>query len=161
MDSNYGATNTWGRLTGVTFGSQAINNWGYAGFTYEYGYNTAGRTTMQRMEVIGLAGGGNTQKMDFDATYAWDNEGRVTAETYPGIGSTQGLSLAYQYDVMGRLNGMTQGGTAEASATYGPANEMTSVSYYGYTETRTHNNLLRIFIVTDHGFHAKAITDFI
>ena len=44
---------------------------------------------------------------------------------------------------MGRMNGITQNGTSQATAAYGPASEMTSLSYYGYSETRTYDNLLQ------------------
>jgi len=45
---------------------------------------------------------------------------------------------------MGRLNHLLENGTQPATAAYGPANEMTSLSYYGNSETRTYNNLLQL-----------------
>src|SRR5581483_652420 len=67
-----------------------------------------------------------------------------------------GTAYQYQYDQMGRLSGMQEnicywGGTncqwywqTQVMAAYGPANEMTSLSYYGTNETRTYNNLLQL-----------------
>ncbi len=73
------------------------------------------------------------------ATYAWDNEGRLSSRAYPN-----GNSFTFGYDLMGRLNTMSQDGTQQASASYGVASEITSLSYYGYTETRTYNSLLQL-----------------
>jgi hypothetical protein len=57
---------------------------------------------------------------------------------------------ALQYDVNGRLNGMTmddQNGNGPqpfASATYTPAGQLQTLSYGVGTETRTYNNLLQL-----------------
>jgi RHS repeat-associated protein len=138
IDPYYPATYTGGRLAAVTFGGDGFG----AGFTYEYGYNPAGRTTMQRMEVTGIDS--NNPTIDLDATYTWDNEGRVTARNYPSVPANQGPNLTYQYDLMGRLSGLTLNGTSQATATYGPASELTNLSYFGYSEARTYNSLLQL-----------------
>ena len=88
-----------------------------------------------------------------DAAYTWDNRGRMTSmDDRNGLGGGQ---YQYQYDSMGRLGGMTQctlydndgncttWGTA-ATAGYGAANQMTSLSYGPYSETRTYNSLLQL-----------------
>ena len=41
------------------------------------------------------------------ATFSYDNEGRMTAETYPTDNSGNTASLSYAFDKMGRLNTMT------------------------------------------------------
>ena len=43
-----------------------------------------------------------------------------------------------QFDAMGRLNGMQDAGTLQsvAGATYGVAGEITSLNYFGASETR-------------------------
>ncbi|HLK49425.1 MAG TPA: hypothetical protein VKT49_14890, partial [Bryobacteraceae bacterium] len=140
IDSGFGATNTWGRLAAVQFGGSA------PGFTYEYGYSTAGRITKQRMVATGLPPGQFApSNQTLDATYTWDNEGRVVSEGYPAWGSV----YTYSFDVMGRpnslsvVNGYISDGTV-ATAAYGPAGEMTSLSHDGYNETRTYNSLLQL-----------------
>ena len=63
----------------------------------------------------------------------------------PGISPTYN----YTYDAMARLNGMTgtdNGGVSNVS--YGPANELLSINYYGATETRTYNSLLQLTNIT-------------
>jgi RHS repeat-associated protein len=70
--------------------------------------------------------------------------GRVTARTYPSLPANQGPSFTYQYDLMGRMNTLAQNGTQQVSATYGVANELDSLSYYGYTETRSYNSLFQL-----------------
>ena len=128
-------------MTAVQFGlsGQGIFS---PGFAYEYGYNAAGRVTMQRMAAMGLY----SSTMTFDATYAWDNEGRMSSRTYPSgwWSPGSGVTYALQYDLMGRLSGVTHGGATDASATYGPAGEMTNISYEGYSESRTYNSLLQL-----------------
>ena len=111
-----------GRLAAVQF---------YGGkFTYMYDYNQPGRTMTRRLRVNTTSG-----PTDLDAAYTWDNEGRMSQQTYPG----GGVSNQYQYDVMGRLGGTT--GSLAATATYGPAGELTNLSYNGFGEARTYNNL--------------------
>jgi len=63
----------------------------------------------------------------------------LTSRTYP-----TGDSFTFAYDLMGRLNTMSQNGTQQASASYGPAGELTSTTYFGYSETRTYNSLLQM-----------------
>jgi len=87
------------------------------------------------------------------ATYQWDNEGKMTGMTYPGLNGGNGLpspTMGYQFDPMARLNGMTDSTyyTTAASAAYGPAGELTSAGYYGYSETRTYNSLLQVTRIT-------------
>jgi RHS repeat-associated protein len=85
--------------------------------------------------------------MVLDATYTWDNEGRMTAPNgAPGI-DWSAPTHNYQYDAMGRLNGTTWSEPVQfgaynysASATYGVAGQMTSFN----GDTRTYNNLLQL-----------------
>jgi RHS repeat-associated protein len=91
-----------------------------------YSYNQAGRVTAQHMDYDY---GRNT----FDAAYSWDSEGRMTNLNY-------GPSYQLQYDVNGRLSGMS----SEVTATYGVAGEMTGLSYFGFSETRTYNSMLQM-----------------
>src|SRR5579883_1795254 len=157
IDANYGATNTWGRVTAVNFGGSAV--YGMPSFTYEYSYSTAGRVTAQRMEADNVGSG----PIVLDATYTWDNEGRISSRTYPIIrplSPTETNSYGYQYDPVGRLSGLTQpycgfsaqdgsacyqwGTNTLTTASYGPASELTSLSYYGYSETFSYNSLLQL-----------------
>ncbi len=150
----------WGRLTAVVFHS--ANN-AMEEFAYMYSYNQAGRVTKQRLR---LDHDGQVVLMDLDASYTWDNEGRMTSLTYPrsGMGYGPPPQYTYQYDAMGRLSGMqempclypdgdhcdgysTWGGTV-ATAAYGVAGQITGLTYDGYTETRTYNSLLQLTRMT-------------
>ena len=101
-----------GRLTAVTFQDENQGN----AFSYMYSYNQAGRVVAQHMNYDG--------NMDFDATYAWDNEGRMTQINYPDGGPVYKM----QFDAMGRVGGMTQtvngSDVSFAWATYGIAGEL-------------------------------------
>jgi RHS repeat-associated protein len=121
--------NTWGRMAAVEFGVGGTSDKA----RYMYSYNQAGRVTGQRMYV----GMGGSQPIDLVATYEWDTEGRMTSLTYPG---SPAQPVHYQYDAMGRLQQMTQDyGFSPVTAAYGPAGEITSMTYAGNTETRTYN----------------------
>ncbi len=79
----------------------------------------------------------------------------MTGETYPTDNSGTTANLSYTFDSMGRLNTMTDNIASETlitGASYGPANELLSVtggSYggawaYGVGETRTYNSLKQL-----------------
>jgi RHS repeat-associated protein len=101
---------------------------------------------------------------DINATYTWDNMGRMTAMNYP----VSGPQVAMSYDAMSRLAGETQTcvgtncqnpGTAFplAGAVYNFAGQLTTLNYndlsitgtvylpgWLQTETRTYNNMLQL-----------------
>ncbi len=104
-----------------------------------YSYNQAGRVTAQHMDYDG-------GRLGYDATYSWDNEGRMTGINY-------GPQYGFTYDANGRLGGMQDvesghGNATVATANYGVAGEMLGLSYFGYNETRTYNALLQMTHVT-------------
>jgi len=144
------ANYTWGRLAAVAFGN-ACGNSG-AAYIYMYGYNPAGRVSGQKMRVSvnNTFPGSNTcgyyTATDQTATYGWDTEGRMTSLTYPGSTNV----LAYTYDAMGHLTGMTDSitGATTASATYGTAGEIDSLAYGslngGFAQTFTYNSLWQL-----------------
>jgi len=137
-------TNSWGRLTGVSFQQQSLNQ---DQFAYYYSYNQAGRVTTDTFQ----ASNGSSLLANLAATYAWDNQGRMTNMTYPS-----GPQLAYQYDAMGRLNQITspnypsstQGYGAAVTATYTGTGQLSTLNYgtnYNpYAETRGYNSLLQL-----------------
>jgi RHS repeat-associated protein len=94
-------------------------------------------------------------QVDFDATYTWDTQGRMTATSYGQSGANgapaytlnpNSPSYTMQYDGMGRLSGMKDAsiGVGVASAGYGVAGEMLGVYYFGVNESRTYNTLLQM-----------------
>jgi RHS repeat-associated protein len=83
------------------------------------------------------------------AAFSYDNEGRMTAETYPTDNSGNTANLSYAFDKMGRLNTMTDNVAMEtviAGASYGPANELTGITAGGAwgSEIRTYNSLKQL-----------------
>jgi len=92
--------------------------------------------------------------VNLSASYAWDTEGKLTSMTYPTYGGASALVFDYQYDSIGRMNGMTEnpgwgGQQSMASATLGPAGQLTALSYFlysnymGINEAISYNNLLQ------------------
>ena len=127
-------------------------------------YNVAGRVTGQRLSAQ-LPGGLAPADL-LDASYGWDNEGRMTSQAYPVPAfnnTTDTLTLGYHYDSMGRLGTMTgdlgdgNGALQYANASYGPAGELTGLTgvYPGplypfpFDETRTYNSLSQLTGIND------------
>jgi RHS repeat-associated protein len=111
------STNAVGRLTAVTFQNESVSgvmpsqvHGGSESFIYSYGYNVAGRVTAQQLTVVPMSGYPAT----LNATYSWDNQGRMTALNYPRAGPQETLS----YDAMSNLTGIG-GNMCNAEDNYG------------------------------------------
>ncbi len=122
-------TNGMGRLSAVEY-------WGGfnpltsptcdTAFIEIYNYGVPGAPVSKQLKVSRAAA-----TFALTATYTYDNEGRTTAETYPTDNSGTTASLSYTFDAMGRLNTMTDNiamQTIVAGTSYGPANELTSIT---------------------------------
>ena len=114
-------------------------------FTEMYNYGVPGSPVGKQLTV---SRGGVSFALA--ATYTYDTEGRMSAETYPTDNSGTTSSLSYTFDSMGRLYSMTDAlamQTIIAGASYGPANEITGIT--GATggwagESRTYNSLKQL-----------------
>jgi YD repeat-containing protein len=120
---------------------------GGGGANYYYTYNAAGRVTSQRLYAS--PAGWYWPPLDVTTNYTWDNEGKLTQMNYPGV--VNPYPYQYQYDQLGRLNGMTgyDPNTSQwvplASSSHGVAGEVTSLwTTWAGTETRTYNSLLQL-----------------
>jgi RHS repeat-associated protein len=96
------STNAVGRLAAVTFANEAgsaaapLGSSGTEQFIYNYGYNVAGRVTAQQLTVSPASG----YPVNLNASYSWDNQGRMTGLNYPNSGPQETLS----YDAMSNLS---------------------------------------------------------
>jgi YD repeat-containing protein len=161
-NANQFTQNGLGRLSQVSFGGGVADDFNDS-YYYLYSYNAAGRVTSQQMGVqIPIPQYQNPTFitwLTFTANYQWDNEGRMTSLEYPTVSLLRNWpwqtsfslqTAAYQYDINGRMAGMTwdsgngDGPQPYASATYGPAGQMLTLSYGVGTETRTYNSLLQL-----------------
>jgi RHS repeat-associated protein len=121
-----------------------------------YSYNQPGRVTKQRLRsAFQPPAGGSVVNTDFDAAYAWDNQGRMTSQTYPMSGPV----YRYQFDGMGRLSRMTENGTAMASSTYSSIGQLSSMTYDNVIETRTYNSLMQLQRLTAYQISVGNIMD--
>ena len=88
-----------------------------------------------------------TRTDNLDSTYTYNNEGKVTAMTYPtttpyytsGVpNNVTGASYNYSYDSMYRLAGMTTSGstTVVSGVSYNAANQMLTMNYSSLSESR-------------------------
>ena len=133
--------NAWGRLAAVTFNNVQDASWNYVpSMYYMYSYNQAGRVTNQRMTYSFQPGGSLATVVNWDATYTWDNQGRMTSLGYPA----NGPQYAYQYDNMGRLSGMTENGNAMATATYTAIGQVSQLTYDNLTESRAYDPVMQL-----------------
>jgi len=139
-----------GRLSAVIFAGGIADAYKDS-YCYQYAYTKAGRVATQQMMVNGA---GVNNVVNFTASYQWDAEGRMTSLQYPTV-TAKGLAgimpiAAMQYDVNGRLSGMTmdpQNGNGPqpfASASYYPSGQLNTLQVGGWTETRTYNSLMQL-----------------
>ena len=92
---------------------------------------------------------------DLNATFAFDTEGKMTSESYPTDNAGATASLSMSYDTMGRLNTLRDQLTSNniiASTSYGPANELLSMTAGIYSgnwgsETRTYNAMKQLTLL--------------
>ena len=152
------ALNGLGRLAGVTYATldtvQINESYAYVaagtaggglpasksiGVSEPYEYQNA----MGDYEHVNVGGG-------LTATYTYNGLGKVTAVTYPSTVATGGTVTAgptynYSYDSMYRLSGMTQTTTPTttivSNVSYNAANQLLTMNYPGYKETRSYNTL--------------------
>ena len=129
-------------------------------FTEMYTYATSGAPVGKQLQVARTLEWASysewvPESVTLSATFSYDNEGRMTGETYPTDDSGTTANLSYTFDSMGRLNTMTDNiasKTLITGASYGPANELLTItggSYggawaYGVGETRTYNSLKQL-----------------
>jgi RHS repeat-associated protein len=165
LDSTGFSQNTAGRLTAVQYANVAQNP--DVGSTplpiqmndmYSYTASTAagaGLPSAKRLQVnqmvyykdINNQTQHKTVAVNLDSTSIYNNEGKLTAMTYPstinGSTSTPGASYNYTYDSMYRLSTMTTSGSATVvnGVSYNAANQLLGMTYNGISETRGYNVL--------------------
>lgn len=98
-----------------------------------------------------------TVPLNLDASYTYNNEGKITSMTYPTTTiSGAGLTYNYSYDSMYRLSGMTDASNNALvnNVTYAPSNQLLSMnyrtsSYNSFTdETRAYNTQFQLTSLT-------------
>jgi len=136
--------NALGRLSGVMYqggylpgGSPTCNTT----FIELYTYNAGGAPTGKLLQVDRIfyifgVGENVAYPVNFTAGFSYDNEGRMTGIQYPAMVDEHSNTytpdtLSYTYDSMGRpytATDTTASQTLIAGATYGPANELLSIT---------------------------------
>ena len=121
-----------------------------------YSYSRAGLPAAKRLQVNQLVAYDDinnhlqhqTVTVNLDSTYTYNDEGQVTAMTYPStIGVlnvvTPGPSYNYSYDSMNRLGGMTDSNnnTIVSGVSYDAANRLLGMAFSNVTENRNYNVL--------------------
>ncbi len=150
--SNYSA----GRLTAVQYPSQSgvqMNDM--------YNYTQPGQVATKRLQVnepyvyyVGSTRETTTLTQNLDSGFNYNNEGKITAMTYPSTDSdntvTVGPSYNYSYDSMYRLSGMTTGSTTIVNGvSYNAANQLLGMTFNSMIETRGYNSLNQLVSLSD------------
>ena len=87
---------------------------------------------------------------NLNAAYTYDTEGKMTSVSYPNAGPT----YTYSFDSMSRPIGLTDQNNyaAVSGVQYGGscalANQLSSMSYFGVTESRCYNTQMQLTNVT-------------
>ncbi len=141
-------------------------------FKEMYSYTRAGLTTKKRLRVTADQAPANPR--DLDAVYTYDNEGKMTAVTYPTTHhndgswvSDPGTTFTYTFDDMGRPNKLNENDPLLGSidwvkdVLYGVAGQMTQMKYLStkdqhpvlpyVQETRQYNERLQLTRLTTNG----------
>jgi RHS repeat-associated protein len=146
--TSYGA----GRLVAVQNAQFTPGSSNPTEFTEMYSYTQAGQPNKKRLQtnLTGLAYPYPVYTANLDTAYTYDTEGKMTSVSYPNAGPT----YTYSFDNMSRPTGLTDQNNyaAVSGVQYGganaPANELSSMGYFGVTETRTYNTLMQMTNVT-------------
>ena len=131
-------------------------------FNEMYSYTIAGQPNKKRLQVNETPPSWATQTRNLDAAYTYDNEGKMTSVNYPtsysfvypNLVATAGPTYTYSFDSMSRPIGLTDQNSyaAVSNVQYGgtnaPPNALTSMNYFGVTETRAYNTLMQLTNVT-------------
>src|SRR5579883_2032351 len=114
-----------------------------------YSYNIAGGVVAKRLRLSQMQNwywdynpNPGTMNIDLDASFGYDNEGRMTSEQY----LLSGPNMTLTYDSMGRPYSAV-GGDGIASASYGAAGQLLSTTGTGYGPlpvTYSYNSMLQL-----------------
>jgi YD repeat-containing protein len=157
-----------GRLTAVEYpvinydtGIGSGAPYGSTTFIDMFSYDRVGHVTGKRLRVTKAKpyfsnGQYPTQTAvgDLNLSYSYNNEGKGAGITYPTDAYGNTPSFYYSFDGMMRLAGMNDQGNAAvvSGVQYGPANELTSITYNGVgTETRQYNSMLQLTSISGMG----------
>ncbi len=161
-DANYSQYSA-GRLTAIQYPSigyneaagQAQNS--TTAFTDMFSYSQPGSVTgkrlrMTKIEPYTLSGQQHTQTAvgDLNLAYAHNYEGQLSMVTYPTDAYGATPQFTYSFDTMMRPSGMTDQTNypVVSNVTYGPANELLHMIYYGRDETCQYNSMLQLTNIT-------------
>ncbi len=128
-------------------------------FAEMYSYTQAGLPSKKRLQtnenVYYDQTHNHTGTINLDAAYTYDNEGKMTSVNYPttyGVDGDENLIpsagpiYTYSFDNMHRPVTLTDQNNYQAvnNVTYGAANQMLTMNYFGVSETRTFNSMLQM-----------------
>ena len=117
-------------------------------WTEMYSYDPAGGMLKKKLTLAKA----QNNPGSLEATWTYDDEGKMTSIKYPNSLSLTGTTYTYTFDSMGRPLSLSDGTTNIASgATYGPAGEMTALSYSGIAESRSYNDQKQLTGISIYG----------
>jgi RHS repeat-associated protein len=146
-------SNGYGRLVAVQNAQFTPGSSNPTEFTEMYSYTIAGQPNKKRLQtnLTATAYPYPVYTANLDAAYTYDTEGKMTSVSYPNAGPT----YTYSFDSMSRPIGLTDQNNyaAVSNVQYGGgscalANELSSMSFFGVTESRCYNTRMQLTNVT-------------
>jgi len=152
LDGSFSGPYTNGRLVAVQNAQFTPGSSLPTEFTEMYSYTLAGQPNKKRLQinVTSTTYPYPVFTNNLDAVYSYDTEGKMTSVQYPSTSSGAGPTYTYSFDTMSRPIGLTDQNNyaAVSGVQYGGANApptaMSSISYFGETETRQYNTLMQL-----------------
>lgn len=149
--SSNGAVHSWAYT-----GDQLISETDESGASVSYFYDAAGRTS-QATTTVGVSQGHEATQ---ETTYTYDAENRITGKTVTSPNNTSdSLATALSYDVEGRLSAETSPGLSQVTYGYTSTGLNKTATYSGdggATKVETLNQDGRLASVTGSAIYAKS-----
>ena len=152
LDGSFSGPYTSGRLVAVQNAQFTPGSSNPTEFTEMYSYTIAGQPNKKRLQtnLTALAYPYPVYTANLNAAYTYDTEGKMTSVSYPNAGPT----YTYSFDSISRPIGLTDQNNyaAVSGVQYGGscalANQLSSMSYFGVTESRCYNTRMQLTNVT-------------
>jgi len=128
----------YGRLAAIEWAPPPTSPYVLHDYVHAFGYSSQGQLTrskLTRNETYPL-NPGVVNSVTLEASFTWTVQGEPASITYPS-----GSTWYYGFDSAGRPNalGVPYGGVAVANAAYNKAGQMTTLTAYDGTETRSYD----------------------
>ena len=155
---NFTSSGNWGKRTAAQWGSLDLSKCGGLGIvTEQYTYLPQGNQAISKRLRVDRpqSTGGTVLTGRLDWTASYDGEGRRTSENWPyngppysGAFATFKGAVGYGYDTLGRPTIVSVPSALVTNASYNAANQLKTLTWGGWTETRDYNSMGQLTAIT-------------